>query len=97
MLGEQVKGAYSREYCGGGSPPQCRAALRRSLAAALKMPASEVYGGDKVCEDAGKPADQWCFDAVQQSPTGGAKQPLIHWINRPTCQQVVEIPRKLPR
>ena len=41
----------------------------------------------------GASATQWCFDAVRQRPTGGATQPLIHWINRPTYQQADEIPR----
>ena len=63
----------------------------------MKVPASEVYGGDEVCEKAGKPADQWCFDAVRQRPTGGASQPLIHWINRPTFQQANEIQRRVGR
>jgi hypothetical protein len=80
-------------YCGGGSLKRCRRVLRRSLRAALKVPASELYGGDPVCPN----ADQWCFDAVRFSPVGGTSQPLIHWINRPTYQQVNEIQRRLPR
>ena len=72
---------------------RCRRALRRSLQAALAVPASELYGGDEVCPN----ADQWCFDAVRFSPVGGATQPLIHWINRPTYQQANEIQRRLPR
>lgn len=36
--------------------------------------------------------DQWCADAVQQSPLGGIKQSLISWQNRPTYQQVVSFP-----
>jgi hypothetical protein len=43
------------------------------------------------------PGDQWCFDAVRQRPVGGATQPLIHWINRPTYQQAVEIQTRAPR
>ena len=39
----------------------------------------------------------WCYDAVRRRPTGRATQPLIHWINRPTYQQVNEISRRLPR
>jgi acyl-homoserine lactone acylase PvdQ len=84
-LGARVRGPYSRSYC--GSLKKCRAALRRSLRAALRVPASEVYGGDEVCKKETKLDPQWCFDAVRQRPTGGASQPLIHWINRPTYQQ----------
>jgi len=93
VLGRKVRGPYSREYCGGGSRARCRRALRRSLRAALAVPASEVYGGDELCPD----ADQWCFDSVRFTPVGGATQPLIHWINRPTYQQANEIQRRLPR
>jgi acyl-homoserine lactone acylase PvdQ len=93
LLGDPVRGKYSRVYCGGGSLARCRAALRRSLAAALKIPATEVYSGDSLCKD----GDQWCWDAVRQRPIGGATQPLIHWINRPTFQQANEIQNRLPR
>ena len=94
-LGDKVRGKYSRAYC--GSLKRCRAALRRSLKAAAKVGASELYGDDEVCKQETKLDPQWCFDAVRQRPTGGATQPLIHWINRPTFQQVVEIPKRLPR
>ncbi|HEY6888171.1 MAG TPA: penicillin acylase family protein [Solirubrobacter sp.] len=92
-LGDPVKGRYSRAYC--GSLKRCRTALRASLKAALKAP--DPYKGDAVCEKQPKLDAQWCFDAVRQRPTGGTSQPLIHWINRPTYQQAVEIPRRLPR
>jgi acyl-homoserine lactone acylase PvdQ len=97
VLGRRVKGRYVREYCGGGRLRACRRALRTSLRAALKVPASDLYGHDEVCREAGKAGDQWCFDAVRFRPVGGATQPLIHWINRPTYQQVVEIPGRAPR
>jgi acyl-homoserine lactone acylase PvdQ len=93
LLGLRVRGRYSREYCGGGSLKRCRRALRGSLRAALTVPASELYGGDPKCPT----ADQWCFDAVSFRATGGATQPLIHWINRPTFQQANEIRSRVPR
>jgi acyl-homoserine lactone acylase PvdQ len=93
VLGRKVRGPYSRRYCGKGSLKRCRRALRRSLAAAVKVPAAELYGGDEKCPN----ADQWCFDAVSFRATGGATQPLIHWINRPTFQQINEIQRPVPR
>ena len=34
---------------------------------------------------------QWCNDAVVHRPTGAITQPPIHWIDRPTFQQVVQI------
>jgi acyl-homoserine lactone acylase PvdQ len=93
VLGRRVRGPYSRTYCGGGSLKRCRTALRRSLRAALSVPASELYSGDPECPQ----ADQWCFDAVSFRAVGGATQPLIHWINRPTFQQVNEIRSAVPR
>jgi hypothetical protein len=97
VLGQQVRGPYAREYCGRGSLSRCRRALLASLDEAAKVPASEVYGGDKVCKDAGKDGDQWCFDAIRQRPIGGATQPLIEWINRPTFQQADEIRHSVAR
>jgi acyl-homoserine lactone acylase PvdQ len=93
VLGRRVRGRYSREYCGGGSLRRCRRALRRSLRGALAVPASEVYGGDPACPQ----ADQWCFDSIEFKAVGGATQPLIHWVNRPTYQQVNEIQTAVPR
>jgi acyl-homoserine lactone acylase PvdQ len=93
VLGRKVRGPYSRRYCGNGSLQRCPRVLRRSLAAAVKVPPAELYGGDPKCPD----ADQWCFDAVNFRAVGGATQPLIHWINRPTFQQVNEIQRAVPR
>jgi acyl-homoserine lactone acylase PvdQ len=97
VLGRKVRGRYAREYCGRGRLARCRRVLRRSLKASLDVPRSELYGGDEVCRDAGKDNDQWCYDAVRQRPTGGATQPLIHWINRPTYQQANEIVARVGR
>jgi hypothetical protein len=97
LLGREVKGRYGRRYCGGGKLGRCRLVLERSLREALRVPASRIYGGDEACKAAGKDGDQWCFDAVRQRPVGGTTQPLIHWINRPTYQQAVEIQTRAPR
>jgi hypothetical protein len=92
VLGRKVRGRYSRTYCGGGKLKACRAVLARSLANALKLSRARVYSGDPDCED----GDQWCWDAVRQRPLGAITQPLIHWINRPTFQQAVEIQGPAP-
>ena len=91
LLKRKVRGPYSRKYCGGGKLRRCRQVLRRSLRDAIAAARGDIYGHDEVCKDEGKASDQWCFDAVRQRPVGGATQPLIHWINRPTYQQVVEV------
>jgi hypothetical protein len=80
-------------YCGRGSLKRCRTALRKSLSGALTVPAAKLYGGDPKCPS----SDQWCFDAVNFRAVGGATQPLIHWINRPTFQQANEIQSSVPR
>jgi hypothetical protein len=72
---------------------RCRRALLTSLRAAAAVPATEVYKGDPYCDD----GDQWCWDAVRQRPIGGATQPLIAWINRPTFQQANEIQHRVAR
>jgi hypothetical protein len=93
VLGQKVKGRYAREYCGRGSLSRCRGALLRTLRAAAKVPAAEVYRDDPYCRD----GDQWCWDAIRQRPIGGATQPLIAWINRPTFQQADEIQHRVAR
>ena len=97
VLKRKVRGRYARKYCGGGRLRRCRQVLRRSLRDAIRAARGDVYGGDEVCADEGRPGDQWCYDAVRQRPVGGATQPLIHWINRPTYQQVTEIQGAAPR
>ena len=100
----RVRGRYSRVYCGAtkrrkGNLKRCRRALARSLKAAVAVPSQTTYK-DEVCgsqpglgpKDPGrKPSDQACFDRVRFRPLGAAEQPLIHWINRPTFQQILEI------
>jgi hypothetical protein len=96
VLKRKVKGKYARRYCGGGRLKRCRRVLRRSLREAIGASRGNLYA-DEVCAEEGRPGDQWCFDAVRQRPVGGATQPLIHWINRPTYQQVTEIQGSAPR
>ena len=93
---------FSRAYCGGTQPPQRKPAplprrgSRRRSRSALRVDPKKLYE-DEVCEDYERPSDQWCYDAVRQRPVGAVNQPLIHWINRPTFQQAVEIQRAVPR
>ncbi|WP_031167839.1 penicillin acylase family protein [Streptosporangium roseum] len=88
VLGDPVSGPLPGRHCGGGTPAGCRTVLLNSLSAALAEPATTTYPADGVCAA----GDQWCADAVQQSPLGGIKQSLIPWQNRPTYQQVVSFP-----
>jgi Penicillin amidase len=84
----KVKGAYSRIYCGGGKLNKCRKTLLASLDQALEVPESELYPGVEGCTEGN---NQWCYDAIEFRPVGLLTQPFIHWINRPTFQQVVEV------
>jgi acyl-homoserine lactone acylase PvdQ len=88
LLGAPVRGEYSRIYCGRGNLRRCRAALLGSLSDALEVPYAQTYPGGCEQGDA-----QWCYDAVEHRATGLVGQPPIHWINRPTFQQAVEIGR----
>jgi acyl-homoserine lactone acylase PvdQ len=101
LLGEPVRGLYSRTYCGGsrdagGTLQGCRDALAASLEEALAVDPAQLYA-DQTCTDYGLPADQWCYDAMRHRPVGAINQPLIHWINRPTFQQLVEVQSQAPR
>ena len=93
VLHRRVRGRYAVRFCGGGSLRRCRRALARTLKAAARTPATSVYPADGTC----RAGDQWCFDAIRQRPVGGATQPLIQWINRPTFQQANEIRNRVGR
>ncbi|HYH88190.1 MAG TPA: hypothetical protein VEX67_03085, partial [Solirubrobacteraceae bacterium] len=96
VLGLKVRRPYSKRYCGGGSRARCRTALRSALADALDDDPRTLYR-DTRCTEAGKPADQACFDMIAFRATGGITQPMIGWQNRPTYQQVVEVQGHRPR
>jgi hypothetical protein len=88
VLGEPVQGGLGRAYCGNGNLAACRTVLLDTLRAAAAQPASTVYPGDEHCAA----GDQWCADAIVQSPLGGITSPIIAWQNRPTYQQAVSFP-----
>jgi hypothetical protein len=92
IAGDNVKGPYSRVYCGGGKRSACRTALERSLDRAIKLARNPAgLYRDGACADAGRDGAPECFDTIQFRPTGGVSQPLIPWQNRPTFQQAIEI------
>jgi acyl-homoserine lactone acylase PvdQ len=89
VLGDSVPG-WSTKYCGSGTVTACRSALLTSLSTAIAQPAATTYPGDTYCSA----GDQWCADAIVQSPLGGIKHDPIGWQNRPTYQQVISFPAK---
>ncbi|EEP70787.1 penicillin acylase [Micromonospora sp. ATCC 39149] len=90
VLGDPVSGGLGRTYCGGGTLAGCRQTLLDTLKAAAATPATTTYPGDATCAA----GDQWCADAIVQSPLGGIKHAAVAWQNRPTYQQVVSFPAK---
>jgi Penicillin amidase len=93
ILGESPPGEFSRRYCGGGDRAACEQLLRETLREAIAEPAATVYE-DELCAEDDTPGfedPQLCFDAIAHTTAGAVTQPLIHWINRPTFQQIVEI------
>ena len=105
------KARYSRTYCGGtkrrrGTLRRCRRVLVSTLIQALAKTPAQIYGADDICnsqpglgpsDPRRKAADQFCFDSIWMRALGAAQQPVIHWINRPTFQQAVEIQGRVPR
>ena len=99
-----VEGKYSRIYCGGdadtpGTLKTCREdVLELTLDAAIATERDSLYDNDPTCEDEGADLEpQYCYDTVAHTAAGAITQPLIHWINRPTFQQVVEVQQSVPR
>src|SRR6185503_17579993 len=89
---------FSRTYCGSGSLTACRDALRQALSDALAVPGSTLYDEDSNTSGtqhvSGCPSgksDQWCWDSIRFRPVGAVSLPTIHWIDRPTFQQAVEV------
>jgi hypothetical protein len=77
---------WSQKYCGAGDVAACRAALWASLSQAAADLETE-FGSANVA-DWKRAMDD---DAVVHSAVGVTAVPDIHWINRPTFQQVVQI------
>ncbi|MEZ0077336.1 penicillin acylase family protein [Planotetraspora sp. GP83] len=87
VLGDPVGAPLPARFCG-DTVAACRTVLLNSLSAALGEAATTTYPADDACSA----GDQWCADAIRQSPLGGIKHSLISWQNRPTYQQVVSFP-----
>lgn len=91
VLGDPVQGAYSRTYCGGGDLAACRDALWASLALAASDLNAEFTSANVA--DWQRTPD---YEDVRHSAVGVTAVPAIHWINRPTFQQVVQLPGPRP-
>src|SRR4051794_1050071 len=89
----KVRGPWSRVYCGGGKLKKCRAAILASLAAALAVNPAELYGSGDCASD----PDAECFDKNRWVEAAAITVPPMPFQNRPTFQQAISIPQRLPR
>jgi hypothetical protein len=95
LFGPKPKAPWSRAYCGNGSKKRCRAALQRSLRAALKVSPAQMYGGGNGdCASSPQPS---CFDQNRPTVTSGITLGPFPFQNRPTFQQGVTLTQRLGR
>jgi hypothetical protein len=82
LLGQPVKGPFSRRYCGTGDLAACRDALW----AAMKATA------DQLSAEQGPDPAAWRSDANKERIVfkPGLLQDTMRWVNRTSFQQVVE-------
>jgi acyl-homoserine lactone acylase PvdQ len=89
LLGQEVRGPYSRRYCGAGVLATCREALWAALdAAAAELEAEQ------------RPApSSWRADATAERIrfTSGVLPDTMRWSNRPTFQQLMSFSGHRPR
>jgi acyl-homoserine lactone acylase PvdQ len=81
LLGREVRGPYSRRYCGAGVLATCREALWNAIdAAAAKLEATQ-----------GPAPSAWRADATAERIqfTSGVLPDTMRWSNRPTFQQLM--------
>jgi acyl-homoserine lactone acylase PvdQ len=82
LLGDRVRGAYSRRYCGNGDLAACRA----SLWAVIQSSA------DALAASQGTDPNAWRADATAERITfaPGVLPETMRWANRPTFHQLME-------
>jgi acyl-homoserine lactone acylase PvdQ/putative cell wall-binding protein len=109
VLGQDVEGAYSRTYCGGGDKATCADVLWTALSEAAELLSSpRPDNQDSSC--LGYPdeykfgsdnPEDWVYDDtcdnISQTPVGVTSVPDQPWINRPTFQQVMQVGSRIGR
>ena len=89
LLGREVRGPYSRRYCGAGVLATCRDALWKAIdTAAAQLEASQ-----------GPAPSSWRADATAERIqfTSGVLPDTMRWSNRPTFQQLMSFSGHRPR
>jgi acyl-homoserine lactone acylase PvdQ len=91
LLGQPVQAPWSRAYCGTGVLSACRQALWESMGRAAQA-LDAKYASPDVANW------KWALaeEDVRHSAAGVTEVPAIHWINRPTFQQVVQVGVAVP-
>jgi hypothetical protein len=87
LLGQPVTRPFSRVYCGGGVLAACKAVLWSTLSQAAVDLTAE-FGNASVTSWQRQIADE----DIRHTAAGITTVPAIDWQNRPTFQQVVQIP-----
>lgn len=87
VMGEPVADPFHRTYCGGGDRAACRADVWGSLEAAIGD-LEATFGSGQVASW----QRRWQDDAIVHMPAGIAEVRDLHWQNRPTFQQIVQLP-----
>ncbi len=87
VFGLPVQGPFSRMYCGNGVASACRDALWSSLSAAAADLETE-FSSASVADWKRQIADE----EIHHVAAGVTSVPAIPWQNRPTFQQVVQVP-----
>jgi hypothetical protein len=82
-----VSDRFHRTYCGGGDVDACRADVWASLEATI-TDLDEEFGTGEV----GAWQRRWEDDAIVHTAAGITSVPDIPWQNRPTFQQIVQLP-----
>jgi acyl-homoserine lactone acylase PvdQ len=89
LLGREVRGPYSRRYCGAGVLATCREALWSAIeAAAAQLESTQ-----------GPAPSSWRADAAAERIrfTSGVLPDTMRWSNRPTFQQLMSFTGHRPR
>jgi hypothetical protein len=94
FVSKDLRGRWSRRFCGRGSRKRCRAALQDSLREALATVDPVALYGRGDCKD---DPDAQCFDRNRSTIAGGISIPPAPFQNRPTFQQTVEVTKHVPR
>lgn len=90
------RGVLSRRYCARGGKRHCRAALAASLRAALHVTRADLYGREPDCVSRGQ-VEASCHDLERSTVTAAIDVPPFPFAQRPTFQQLVQVPHRVAR